>query len=223
MVGVEALLRWNSPELGSMAPAKFIPLAEETGLIHDIGAWVLKTACTQVQQWRHSGGPDLRVAINLSTSQFREPNISALVRRTLVETGLDPTLLELEITESVLMGDVDGALATLKSLRGDGVCLALDDFGTGFSSLLYLKKFPIGRIKIARDFVRDITIDPRDAAIAATVINMASSLSMQAIAEGVETLEQADLLRKLGCPEVQGFYFSPPLKAEEFERLFSRA
>jgi diguanylate cyclase (GGDEF)-like protein/PAS domain S-box-containing protein len=217
LIGVEALLRWRNPLLGKVPPAAFIPVAEESGLIHEIGAWVLRTACTQMQIWRGEGAPDLRVAVNLSASQFREPGISTLVRGILQETGLDPRLLELEITESVLMGDADTALTTLQALRNYGVHLAIDDFGTGYSSLLYLKKFPVGRIKIARDFIRDILTDPNDAAIAGTVINMARSLSMRAIAEGVESQEQAELLRSMSCPEVQGFFFSPPLKAAEFQ------
>lgn len=223
MVGVEALLRWDHPELGSVPPSRFIPVAEESGLIHEIGAWVLRTACAQVQQWRREGGPPLRVAVNLSASQFREPGICDLVRGILEETGLDPTLLELEITESVLMTDAGSALATLRALREDGVHLAIDDFGTGYSSLLYLKNLPVGRIKIARDFVRDITTDATDAAIAGTVITMARSLSMRAIAEGVESQAQADRLRAMGCPEVQGFFFSPPLSAEQFKARLARA
>lgn len=218
LIGVEALLRWNNDELGNMPPTTFIPLAEETGLIHEIGAWVLTEACDQVQQWKIEGGPSLRVAVNLSASQFREPGITEQVRKTLDETGLDPTSLELEITESVLMGDAEATLRTLHNLRDDGVSLAIDDFGTGYSSLNYLKKLPVGRIKIARNFVRDITTDAHDAAIAGTVINMAKNLSMQAIAEGVESQEQADCLRKMGCPEVQGYYFSRPLTAGDFAK-----
>nr|MEE4266567.1 EAL domain-containing protein [Candidatus Krumholzibacteria bacterium] len=218
LIGVEALLRWNSAELGVMPPASFIPLAEETGLIHEIGAWVLEEACQQMQQWRRRGSPPLRVAVNLSASQFREPDIADQVRDVLDRTGLDPAQLELEITESVLMGDGGATLRTLKALREDGVGLAIDDFGTGYSSLAYLKKLPVGRIKIAREFVRDITTDPHDAAIAGTVISMARNLSMQAIAEGVETREQADCLRALQCPEVQGFFFCRPVHADEFSK-----
>jgi diguanylate cyclase (GGDEF)-like protein/PAS domain S-box-containing protein len=223
LTGAEALLRWRSPDLGNVPPARFIPVAEDTGLIHDIGAWVLRTACTQAQQWRRNGGPPLRVAVNLSASQFREPGITDLVRKVLQETGLDANLLELELTESVLMGDADTALSTLNALNRDGVHLAIDDFGTGYSSLLYLKKFPVGRIKIAREFVRDITTDSNDAAIAGTVINMARSLSMIAIAEGVESQGQADCLLAMNCPEVQGFFYSPPLSPGEFGKKFNRA
>lgn len=216
MIGVEALLRWRHPELGEIRPAKFIPLAEETGLIHAIGEWVLHTACRQVRTWNDDGAPPLRLAVNLSASQFGEPDLIDMVRRTLAETGLAPGQLELEITESILMQDADVAIKTLQGLAEDGVNIALDDFGTGFSSLLYLKNYPIGRIKIAREFVKDITRQPEDAAIARTVITMARLLSMQAVAEGVETEEQACLLRALDCPEVQGFYYAQPMSTEEF-------
>jgi|GEM_PF-1026436 len=216
IIGVECLLRWNHHELGEIKPAQFIPLAEETGLIHGIGEWVLRKACTQVQQWRSEGIEPIRVAVNLSASQFMEPGVTGMVKRILSETGLDPSWLELEITESVLMRDADVALRTLRGLHRDGVNLAIDDFGTGYSSLLYLKNYPIGRIKIAREFVQDISSDRNDAAIAGTVIDMARNLSMQAIAEGVETEAQAEILRELNCQEVQGFLFSPPVTAEEF-------
>lgn len=216
LVGVETLLRWDHPVLGRIMPAKFIPLAEETGLIHGIGEWVLRTACAQMCRWKDEGFGPLRLAVNLSAGQFNEPGLVEMVRRILRETGLDPSWLELEITESMLMQDQDVALKTMLSLNHDGVNLALDDFGTGFSSLLYLKNYPIGRIKIAREFVQDITGDNNDAAIAGTVIAMASNLSMQAVAEGVETQEQADVLRELGCPEVQGFFFARPMTAEQF-------
>ncbi|MBU8869364.1 MAG: EAL domain-containing protein [Gemmatimonadales bacterium] len=216
LIGVEALLRWDHPVLGRIGPAKFIPLAEETGLIHEIGAWVLRTACSQARRWKDDGIDNLRLAVNLSASQFVEPGLVELVQRILKETGLDPSGLELEITESMLMQDADVALKTLNGLHQYGVKLAIDDFGTGFSSLLYLKNYPIGRIKIAREFVKDITRNTNDAAIAGTVISMARHLSMQAIAEGVETEAQAAVLRELDCPEVQGFYFARPMSAEAF-------
>lgn len=216
IVGVEALLRWQHPELGNIPPTQFIPLAEETGLIHGIGQWVLRTACTQAQKWRQEGVENLRVAVNLSASQFMEPGIVDLVRSILRDTGLDPSWLELEITESMLMRDAEVAMGTLRSLQKDGVSLAIDDFGTGYSSLLYLKKYPISRIKIAREFVQDIASDSNDAAIAGTVIAMAHNLKMQAIAEGVETEAQAETLRELGCHEVQGFHFAKPMTASKF-------
>jgi len=222
LVGVEALLRWNHPQLGSISPAKFIPLAEETGHIHAIGRWVLEQACYQVQQWRQAGLKQLRVAVNLSASQFLEPDVVGMVKKVLFETQLPPHWLELEITESVLMIDADVTMHTLGCLSNDGVKLAIDDFGTGYSSLLYLKNYPIDRIKIAREFVEDILAVQNDRAIAGTVISMARNLNMQVIAEGVETKEQADLLRELGCHEVQGFHYSPPLTARAFEEILDR-
>jgi diguanylate cyclase (GGDEF)-like protein/PAS domain S-box-containing protein len=219
LVGVEALLRWTHPELGNISPNKFIPLAEETGHIHAIGRWVLEQACSQVQQWRQGGLKHLRVAVNLSASQFLEPDVVQMVKTVLAETQLPPHWLELEITESVLMIDADVTMHTLKCLSDDGVKLAIDDFGTGYSSLLYLKNYPINRIKIAREFVEDIITDPNDRAIAGTVIAMAKNLDMQVIGEGVETQEQADLLREMGCHEVQGFFYSPPLSAVNFSSL----
>ncbi len=219
LVGVEALLRWHSPELGEVSPVHFIPLAEETGLIQPIGTWVLQEACRHAARWQKNGSGPLRVAVNLSGRQFMEPGIIDLVKRTLVESGLDPAWLELEITESILMHDASAAQRTLQALRSDGVHFAIDDFGTGYSSLLYLRNYPVSRIKIAREFITDIITSPNDAAIAGTVIAMANSLSMVALAEGVETREQADFLRDLGCHEVQGFYFSRPLSVQEFEGL----
>ncbi len=222
LVGVEALLRWTHPELGAISPGKFIPLAEETGRIHAIGRWVLETACEQVRQWREAGLKQLRVAVNLSASQFLEPDVVGMVKKVLNDTKLPPHWLELEITESVLMIDADVTMHTLKYLSNHGVKLAIDDFGTGYSSLLYLKNYPIDRIKIAREFIEDILTVPNDRAIASTVIAMAKSLNMQVIAEGVETKEQADLLLELGCDEVQGFHYSPPLTAECFSKILEK-
>jgi diguanylate cyclase (GGDEF)-like protein/PAS domain S-box-containing protein len=222
LVGVEALLRWNHPELGNISPGRFIPLAEETGHIHAIGHWVLQQACQQVQKWREAGLEQLRVAVNLSASQFLEPDVVGMVKQVLADSQLPPHWLELEITESVLMIDADVTMHTLGSLSNDGVKLAIDDFGTGYSSLLYLKNYPINRIKIAREFVEDILTVPNDRAIAGTVISMAKNLDMQVIAEGVESKEQADLLREMGCDEVQGFHYSPPLTAEGFSKILEK-
>ena len=219
LVGVEVLLRWHSPELGEVSPAHFIPLAEDTGLIHPIGAWVLREACAQAARWQRQGKQPLRVAVNLSGRQFMEPGLIDLIRRTLTETGLDPAWLELEITESILMHDAGAAQRTLTALRADGIHFAIDDFGTGYSSLLYLRNYPVSRIKIAREFITDITTSPNDAAIAGTIIAMANSLSMRALAEGVEKPEQAEYLLALGCHEVQGFHFSRPLGVQEFSEL----
>ncbi len=222
LVGVEALLRWSHPTMGNISPVKFIPLAEETGQIHAIGRWVLEQACGQVQQWRQAGLSQLRVAVNLSASQFLEPDVVGMVKKVLTDTQLPAHWLELEITESVLMIDADVTMHTLNCLSNDGIQLAIDDFGTGYSSLLYLKNYPVNRIKIAREFVEDITTVANDKAIAGTVINMARSLDMQVIAEGVETEEQATMLRDMGCHEVQGFHYSPPLSAAAFSEVLKR-
>ncbi|NCQ35575.1 EAL domain-containing protein [bacterium] len=219
LVGVEALLRWHSRDLGDVSPAHFIPLAEETGLIHNIGAWVLEEACRRAATWQKVGTRPVRVAVNLSGRQFMEPDLVERVMGILRTTGLDPSWLELEITESMLMHNAEAAQETLMTLRQGGVGLAIDDFGTGYSSLLYLRNYPVGRIKIAREFITDITTSANDAAIAGTVIAMANSLDMRALAEGVETEAQAEFLRALGCHEVQGFHFSRPLKVEAFESL----
>jgi diguanylate cyclase (GGDEF)-like protein/PAS domain S-box-containing protein len=219
LLGAEALLRWNHPELGQIRPDQFIPLAEETGLIHSIGAWVLRQACRQARLWKDTGAEGLRFAVNLSASQFMEPSLVSMVKDILSEEDLDASWLELEITESILMRDAEIAMKTLGLLQQFGINLAIDDFGTGYSSLLYLKKYPISRIKIAKEFVTDITRDKTDAAIAGTVITMAKNLEMRVIAEGVETEGQAEILRQLGCHEVQGYLYSRPISASEFGAL----
>ena len=217
--GMEALIRWQSPELGAVPPSVFIPLAEETGLILPIGAWVLNTACAQNQAWRVQGFPPLAIAVNLSPRQFRQQDIASLIAECLAETGLDPRLLELEITESMVMQDTTRVASVLNELKQMGVSLAMDDFGTGYSSLSYLKKFPFDKLKIDQSFVRDITSDPDNAAIAKAVIAMAHSLHLKVIAEGVETQGQFNYLHGQGCDEIQGYYYSRPLPAAEFETL----
>lgn len=219
MVGLEALLRWQHPELGIISPAEFIPLAEEIGVIVPLGEWALRQACTQMKTWQDEGLPALPVAVNLSARQFIQAGLTELVGRTLEETGLEARYLELEITESLLMKDMEGAVVTLRALKAMGLGLAIDDFGTGYSSLSYLKRFPLDRLKIDQSFVRDITTDPDDAAIALAVIAMAHSLRLKVIAEGVETEAQLTFLRTRGCDEIQGYYFSPPLPAEEMAAL----
>ena len=219
ITGMEALLRWQSPELGMITPDAFIPLAEETGLVVPIGAWVLKEACAQTKAWRDAGLPPLVVAVNLSPRQFRQQDIAAVVEQCLRETGLDPRCLELEITESMVMQDSERVTSVLNQLKRMGVSLAMDDFGTGYSSLGYLKRFPFDKLKIDKSFVRDITSEPNNAAIAKTVIAMAHSLHMKVIAEGVETQGQLNYLRLHDCDEMQGYFFSRPVPAEKFERL----
>lgn len=217
ITGVEALIRWNHPEKGLISPAEFIPLAEETGLIVPMGEWVLRQACIQLKTWQDKGAFSGRVAVNLSAYQFRQKRLSKRVGEILRETGLESSFLELEVTESAAMQDVEFTMKTLHELRQMGVHILVDDFGTGYSSLNYLKQFPITALKIDRSFMRDITINPKDAAIVATIIVMAKNLNLKVVAEGVETSEQMKALLDQKCSEMQGFFFSRPLAVLEFE------
>ncbi|MEW5942505.1 MAG: EAL domain-containing protein [Pseudomonadota bacterium] len=219
IIGMEALLRWQHPELGLVAPGEFIPLLEENGLIVRVGEWVLRTACTQNRAWQEEGLPPLRVAVNLSVYQFRQSDLVDAVRHALEDAGLEPKYLELEITESTLIQDVQATITTLQQLHELGVQIAVDDFGTGYSSLSYLKRLPIHKIKIDRSFVQDICCDPDDSAIASAIISLGHSLNMQVIAEGVETEEQLRYLREEGCDKIQGYLFSRPLPADAFLRI----
>ena len=217
IVGVEALLRWQNPEIGLVAPADFIPLAEETGLIVPIGEWVIRTACTQARAWQKAGLAPLRMAVNLSPRQFLDTSLASLVASVLKETGLRPDLLELEITESLLMKEE--VMDTLQAFKRLGVRLAIDDFGTGYSNLGYLRQFPIDRIKIDKSFVQDIQDENNNAAIAAAVIAMARCLRLDVTAEGVETKTQLTFLQSVNCNEMQGFFFSQPYPAEHITAL----
>ncbi|WP_438350458.1 EAL domain-containing protein [Paenibacillus sp. FA6] len=219
IIGIEALLRWNHPEKGIIAPGIFIPIAEETGLIDEIGAWVLREACLQMKRWEQQYSWKIPVSVNLSTQQFHQKHLVREVKNILTETGLSPEFLELEITESMMM-DVVRSSQILRELSGLGIRLSMDDFGTGYSSLSYLKMFPIHKLKIDRSFIKDITINDDDRAIVATIIAMAHNLKMNVIAEGVETKEQLQLLMENGCDEIQGYYFSKPIPASEIERLY---
>ncbi|HUO44370.1 MAG TPA: EAL domain-containing protein [Burkholderiales bacterium] len=214
--GMEALLRWKHPDLGMVSPVQFIPVAEETGLIVPIGAWVLKAACQQNVAWQKMGLPRLTMAVNLSARQFNDANLLRNIQNTLKETGMEPTLLELEITESMLMHDVERTLQVLTDIKKMGILLAIDDFGTGYSSLSNLKQFPVDTIKIDRSFIRDTPGDPEDKAIAEAIIAMSKTLSLSVIAEGVETKEQVDFLREHACDEIQGFYFNKPMPPDDF-------
>ncbi|MDO8413969.1 MAG: EAL domain-containing protein [Gallionellaceae bacterium] len=214
ITGVEALVRWQQkPGLQLVPPGKFIPIAEDCGLIVPIGVWVLHTACAQNKAWQQAGLKPVCVAVNLSARQFRQQDLVEVVSRVLQETGLDPTLLELELTESLIMQNVNTAIDTLTQLKDMGVKLSIDDFGTGYSSLSYLKRFPIDFLKIDQSFVRDITTDKDDAAIAKTIISMSHDMELKVIAEGVETEAQESFLRQYHCDEMQGYFFSKPVPA----------
>jgi diguanylate cyclase (GGDEF)-like protein len=219
IVGIEALLRWQHSDLGMVAPAKFIPIAEETGLIVPIGKWVIRTACAQNVAWQQSGLPHLNMAVNLSRRQFSDDGLLSDITLILKETGMSPNLLELEITESTLMRDLDRAMHTLKAFRDMGVRLAIDNFGTGYSSLSNLRRFPIDTIKIDGSFFRDLFNHAENRRIAEGIIAMGKTLSKTVIAEGVETQEQVDFLREQACDEFQGFHFSKAVTADEFVKL----
>jgi len=221
IVGLEALIRWEHPELGLVSPAQFIPLAEETGLVVPLGEWVLLNACRQNQDWQRLGYPPVHVAVNIASLHFRQGTLGQSVATALQKSGLHPSWLELEVTESMLMDSAETTLATLSTLKGMGVRLAIDDFGTGYSSLSYLKRFPLDTLKIDRSFVKDLPHDAEDAAIAKAIIAMAHSLKLEVVAEGVETAEQLAFLQQHGCDLVQGFLFSKPMAAAAFHDVLS--
>jgi diguanylate cyclase (GGDEF)-like protein/PAS domain S-box-containing protein len=222
IVGMEALLRWNHPQRGVIAPEHFICLAEERGLILPIGDWVIREACHAARRFHDNGFPRFRVAVNISARQFRDPSLLATVESALQESGIDPRTLELEITETVAMEDVELTMSALTEIRKRGVTIAIDDFGTGHSSLSYLKRFPIDALKIDKGFVLDLPDKFEDAAIVSSVINLANGLGLRVIAEGVEKREQLDFLRDAGCRELQGFFFSYPVRVEEVEKLLAQ-
>ncbi|WP_290650406.1 EAL domain-containing protein [Aquisalimonas sp.] len=219
ITAVEALLRWEHPQHGTIPPCNFIPIAEETGLIVPIGKWVLQTACAQNVAWAQAGLPPVRMAVNLSPRQFRDQNLLKDLAATLHDSDLDPNRLELEVTESVIMFNIDHAVDKLNAIRAWGVRLAIDDFGTGFSSLSHIRDFPIDTLKIDRSFIRKLGTDPEDQAITKAIISMGSTLNLRVVAEGVESREQLDFLRQQACHEMQGFYFSKPVEPAQFAKL----
>lgn len=219
LTGAEALVRWHHPDLGLVPPARFIPVAEETGLIVPIGEWVLREACAQAMRWRREGLAAIRMGVNLSARQFWHSKLEPLVQKVLGESGMPPALLELEVTESVVMRDADETIATLAALKSLGLTISVDDFGTGYSSLAYLRRFPIDRLKIDRSFVNDMADDPRAATLIQGIVGLAHGLGLRVLAEGVETAEQAKLLKLFRCDELQGYYISKPVAAEEFRPL----
>jgi diguanylate cyclase (GGDEF)-like protein len=214
----EALIRWRHPQRGLIAPAEFIPLAEDCGLINEIGAWVLREACRQCAEWRGEGLPELRVAVNVAATQFRRGDLLDVVRGALAGAGLEARFLEIELTESAVMTNPEESAAILEELSRMGVLVSVDDFGTGYSSINYLRRFPIDKLKIDRSFVRQLGCEV-DASIIQAIISLAHSLRLKVVAEGVETAEQLQFLRSLGCDQYQGFYFSPPLPASQFAQL----
>jgi EAL domain-containing protein (putative c-di-GMP-specific phosphodiesterase class I) len=223
LIGVEALARWKHPELGMVSPGRFIPVAEETDLIVTLGTWILEEACRQMRSLLDEGLAVGHVAVNLSARQFRDRRLMERVGEILARTGLDPARLELEITESLVMRDIDAVVAKLKELKAFGVQLAIDDFGTGYSSLSYLRRFPIDRIKIDQSFTREVTSSADGAAIARAIIQLGHALDLRVIAEGVETESQLQFLREGGCDEIQGYVYARPLDAEALRALLVAA
>jgi EAL domain-containing protein (putative c-di-GMP-specific phosphodiesterase class I) len=219
ITGVEALLRWDNPFLGSVTPTQFIPVAEETGLIVPIGRWVMKTACAQNVAWQRQGLPPVCMAVNLSLRQLMDDNLLEDIKAALEDSGMEPNLLELEITESMIMQNPTRMIAVLTNIKKLGVRLAIDDFGTGYSSLSQIKHFPIDTLKVDRSFIRNLPQDSEDKAITEAIITMGKTLSLTVVAEGVETQEQKDFLRDHVCDEMQGFYFSKPIMPDQFGDL----
>ncbi len=222
LIGAEALIRWNHPELGLLTPAKFIPLAEDTGLIIPIGEWVLRAACEQIKTWASQGYRPVKIAVNLSARQFHQHDLIKTVSDVLKDCGIGPKFLELELTESVIMQDAQSTINTLDALHDMGISLSIDDFGTGYSSLSYLKKFPINALKIDQSFVRDISQDSHDAAIVFSTIALAHSMILPVIAEGIENEKQFRFLQRHGCDQGQGYLFGKPMPASEFIQFLQK-
>lgn len=222
IVGVEALLRWQNPHLGAVSPVKFIPIAEANGLIIPIGEWVLRTACTQNKLWQSQGLEPLRMAVNLSARQLAQPNLVERIASILEETQLNVAYLELEVTESLMMENVQHSINILQQIHDMGIALALDDFGTGYSSLNYLRRFPIHTLKVDRSFVRDVLVNADDAAVTNAIIALGKSLQLNITVEGVETREQFEYMKAKECNEIQGYYFSPPIPALAMSELLKK-
>jgi EAL domain-containing protein (putative c-di-GMP-specific phosphodiesterase class I) len=220
VTSAEALIRWNDPRTGLVPPSMFIPILEETGLIYEVGCWALRKAIEEYLRWRSAGLPVVRIAVNVSPLQLRHRGFIAEIRQAIGVDAHAAAGLELEITESLIMEDVEHSIATLRAIRAMGVSIAVDDFGTGFSSLSYLAKLPVDTLKIDRSFVNDMTAAPEGLALVSTIINLAHSLKLKVVAEGVETEEQSRLLRLLNCDEMQGYLFSKPVPSEIFETRY---
>ncbi len=222
LIGAEALIRWRNPKLGLVSPALFIPAAEKSGLIVDIGQWVVEEACRQMQQWREQGAPPLTIAVNLSPVQFRRGDVEGIIERTLKKTGLDPQYLELEVTESTLVQDTEKFIQSLQRIKALGIRISIDDFGTGYSNLSYLQRFAVDKLKIDQSFVKRLLTRPQDRAIVTAIIQMAKSLNLTTNAEGVEDAATRDQLAAMGCDLAQGYFFAKPLPAEQFEEFMLR-
>lgn len=223
VIGTEALLRWASPELGWIMPNKFIPIAEQTGLIVPIGEWVLRSACAQNKVWLEAGLAEFRVAVNISLHQVQQPNFVSIVEQVLGETKLHPRFLELEITETAMMQDIDHTRKVLGQLKDMGITITIDDFGMGYTSLSYLKELPCQSLKVDRYFVKDLVVNPYDRAIATALLALGKGLNLSVVAEGIETKEQMQCLQSLGCEEGQGFFFSTPLSVDDLTKLLKQA
>jgi EAL domain-containing protein (putative c-di-GMP-specific phosphodiesterase class I) len=219
MRSVEALIRWRHPKRGTILPGEFIPIAEESGLIVEIGDWVIREACRQAREWQQRHMPFLRVAVNVSPLQFRQANFVKKVNAALLEHSLDPTYLEIELTEATLMSNAETSVALLEQLSQIGVVVAIDDFGTGYSSMSYLQRFPIDKLKIDRSFISDVASNAGDASIVRAIISLAHGLRLKVIAEGVESEEQLGILKRMGCDQYQGFFRSAAVPAAEIERF----
>ena len=222
MVGSEALLRWRHPQLGNVSPAEFIPLAERNGLIVSIGTWVLRQVMRQIRVWRDAGLPEMTVAVNLSAVQFAQPDLIEVIQRIANEEGVEPSLVELELTEAVALKNPEAAAKSIKALQEAGFKVSIDDFGTGYSSMTYLKKFAVDKLKIDQSFVRGVESSTNDQAIVRATVQMAHGLGMITIAEGVETQAEMDFLQSCGCDEMQGYLFSRPLDEVDFEAFVCR-
>jgi EAL domain-containing protein (putative c-di-GMP-specific phosphodiesterase class I) len=222
LMGAEALVRWHHPTRGTIPPEQFIPMAEKTGLIFEVGRWVLNEACRQLREWRDTGLALPGISVNLSALQFAAPGLFEMVRQALETHGLEPACLTLEITESTAMKDPESTLAILRQLSEFGVSISIDDFGTGYSSLMYLKRFPARELKIDRGFIRDLSAGTEDAAIISAIVALGRSLNIQVIAEGVETEDQRHVLTQLGCDSLQGYLLGHPVEARHFASVAAR-
>jgi EAL domain-containing protein (putative c-di-GMP-specific phosphodiesterase class I) len=222
MVGMEALIRWQSKDKGLVPPGKFIPVLEDTGMIIEVGDWILREAMRQVKEWQNNGYPVVPISVNMSLVQFRQKDLDKKVKKIMGEYGFSPSLLTLEITESAFMQDIEFTKSVLIAMKEIGSSVSIDDFGTGYSSLAYLKRFPVDNLKIDISFIREITVDPDTASIVTAIIAMARTLNLKTIAEGIETEEQWKILQLLRCDMGQGFYLSKPLPAEEIEKFFKQ-